>query len=319
MPESRFSLDLGKGTFEVTGSEEFIERHLPDLKDLASKVIEVMKQNPQTSGAPAPAMGINARQQLRYSDDLSSAPSELLVDELKAFLDALELRESEIEYTTAIVYYLREKLGRDTVEFDDIEECYRLVGRPVPRIDKSVHNAAYRYKFLNRDKDGNVAITRVGRNFIEHPETARGAKPSKGTKSDDNGDTRKKSSSSAPSPKVKGDLDLFGTAGHIPFKGFCESKSINEKSSNADKFAVSAYYLTQQIGQPTFDENDIYTCFDHMRWAPPSYIRNNLINHKNQFGYYSMEEGRFAVTLKLKIRVERELGERTPGNLDLLK
>jgi hypothetical protein len=308
MTTTKFMINLAQGVCELEGDREFVEGHIETLKELYQKFVDnsvlvanTVKKGPSIDTKGKPATSGEA------DDSGDSAKHDISAEEIKNLIGPLDLRESEIEYVTALAYYLTISKQRATASLAEIEECYRLIGRPVPQINKAVQNAAYKNKWLEKHKDGGIILTRVGRNFIEHPETTRGSKSTKGVRVEENGDSKRKSSASAPTLKVKGDLDLYGTTGHVAFKEFCESKGITEKTSNAEKFAVSAYYLTQHVGQPTFDEHDIYTCFDHMRWVPPSFIRNNLINHKNQFGYYTMDEGKFAVTLKLKIFVEREL------------
>ncbi len=306
---TKLKIDLSRGLIEMEGNEDFVQRNLQDVKEILTGLASRPSPNRGTpvedvatsNDAPEPQQLLPGFDSMRPR----SVTQEITSEELMRFLEPLRLNDSEMEYVTAFVYYLLVKLTWPRIEYKDIEECYRLIERPVPLINKAVNNASFRKKWLDMDKVKGVTITREGRNRIEHPELPSSHSRGSG-KVVNNGNQARKVKAPAPIPKPNGDLDLWGTSGKQPFKEFANGKSITKTH---EKVAVSAYYLTQILNQESFDERDIFTCFEHMKWPSPSFMRNNIINHKNQFGFYSpATDGRFVATLKLKKFVEHEIG-----------
>jgi hypothetical protein len=305
---TKVRIDLSRGLVEMEGDEEFVQRSLQDVKEILSGLMNKTRPMPITIVDDAEAGDtVDVQQQLIPGFEPTmprSVALEITSEELRTFIEPLGLADSEIDHVTAFSYYLAIKRGWQKVSYDDLEECYRLIGRPVPQISKAVNNASFKKRYLSNDRAKGILVTREGRNFIEHPES-RAAARRRTNKSGERESTNKKGMPTAPVPRIKGDLDLYGTKGNTPFKDFSDGKHPN---SNVEKVAIVAYYITQVLGQDTFDEGDVFTCFEHMKWKPMLFLRNNIINHKNQHGYYSFaESGGFQITLRLKNFVEHTL------------
>jgi hypothetical protein len=311
---TRMKIDLSRGVIELECEQEAFQEYLKEVREF---VMDVSAKRPvaeaPTSTDEQPGRDIPTQLQLLTTpptDQPKRVAVELTSQELREFVGALALHESEMEYVLAFTYYLIEKKGWVAVSQKDIEECYRLYQRPVPRVDKAIGNAAYRYSWLIREKNGEVKLTREGKNFVEYPENrntptgkSQTAAKNEGKKS---GTTKAKSGAGPKDIKPRGDLDLYGGDGRESFVDFANQK---EPGDNKDRIAVAAYYLLHKLGQDSFTEQDIYTCFVTAGWKSPDYLRNNIINHKNQHAYYVFTDDKvgFKGTMRLKSYIEFDM------------
>jgi hypothetical protein len=314
---TKMKIDLSRGIIELECEQEAFQEYLKEVREF---VMDVSAKRPKAeSGSEVVEPDSDQTDQLQLlptpsGDQPKRVAVEVTSQELREFIGALALHESEMEHVVAFAYYLIEKRGWTSVSQKDLEECYRLYGRPVPRVDKAIANASFRHSWLVKEKNGNATLTREGKNFIEFPgkrgERTGGA--TNGTKRESNGSptTKGKASTGPKDLKPRGDLDLFGGEGRESFVEFAAQKNPKE---NRDRIAVAAYYLLYKLGQDTFTEQDIYTCFVTAEWKSPEYLRNNIINHKNQHAYYSFTDDKtgFKGTMRLKNYVEFDMAKKS--------
>lgn len=307
---TKLKIDLSRGVIEMEGDEAFVEKNLKEVKDLlygmnrtrADKEEIVVPDNDDRDDRTLPLLtGAN-----EFTP--KSRLMELTSSALNEFLEPLNLKDSEMEYVTALTYYLKEREKWPVVTFEDLNRCYRLIKRPVPNLIKAVDNAGSKRSWLRRDRKEGILLTREGINFIEFPDQRASSGVSNGARRKEG--SARSGTSTPPPVRVKGDLDIYGKSGQLSFKEF--SKSLT-RDDNISRIAVAAYYLTELIHLNSFDADDIFTVFDHMRWKPPTYLKNNLYNHAKSHGFYTTsEDGKFQGTLKLKIFVEHEIGLSKP-------
>jgi hypothetical protein len=311
---TKMKIDLSRGVIELECEQEAFQEYLKEVREFVMDISAKRPSAEQTSDTTESGnTDIPVQLQLlptSATDQQKRVAVELTSQELREFVGALALRESEMEYVLAFTYYLIERRGWIVVSQKDLEECYRLYGRPVPRVDKAVGNAAYRYSWLVRDKNGGVALTREGKNYIEFPDnrTNKSTKSLNGSKRESNGaGTAKARVGSGPKDlKPCGDLNLYGGEGRESFVQFSEQKAPKD---NKDRIAIAAYYLLYKLGQESFTDQDIYTCFVTANWKSPEYLRNNIINHKNQYAFYIFTDDKsgFKGTMRLKNYVEFDM------------
>lgn len=306
--QTLFKVTLPDGTaLELSGPQDYVERNKPSYEE-----IQNLLKATQQLGSRGKATSLLGTTNMRETGAVRSPAEdckegEYTGEEIKEFLAQNRIKSSPQILVAAFCYFLQVIKRRVTVGYTDLEECFVLAGLQMPDVKKAVGNCERRFRLVERDKDGQITITRIGRNWIEDPNRKDPAQVSRNAKkvppSGANGANANKRKPSSI-PKVKGNMNLFGGDSAEPFKDFVSSK---KAQSNVEKFALAAYYTTQILGHSAFDESDVYTCFSHMGWKSPEYIRNNIINHKNMYGYYEMGKDGFKVTMKLKNFVEHDL------------
>jgi len=308
---TKMRIDLSRGIIELECESEDFQKYLGEVRDFVKDVSSKRQVTvSETSDVEEVFQEMPGQLALLSSTD-SATPKRVAVEvtsqELREFIDALNLHDSEMEYVLAFTYYLVEKRRWPSVTITDLEDCYRLAKRKVPRIEKAISNASYRYQTLSKDSKGQVILTREGRNFIEFPDSRSKSPSGSQSKSDAVGKQVKAKGSSAPrNLKPNANIDLYGGEGKEKFSDYVARKNPKD---NKDRIAVSAAYLLYVLGSDSFDEDDIYTCFVDQGWKSPEFLRNNIINHKNLHVFYQFNDDKtgFIGTMRLKNYVDHDL------------
>lgn len=92
-------------------------------------------------------------------------------DSIKSLKDFMEEKKpvSNVQKTTAFVYYLQNLLELDEITIDHIFTCYKSMNYRIPNnLQQNLSDtSSSKYGYINR-KDGKYSMTIIGSNLIEH-------------------------------------------------------------------------------------------------------------------------------------------------------
>jgi hypothetical protein len=140
-------VDIQKGAFEVSGSEEFVERMLESIPSLLSTEPSGDEQNV----------------------DEGSDPTGRSPEDFGAFIERKKIvKGTSLERTTtAFIYFLTKIKRASSCTTDEIVHCYEEAGLPVPtNLTTILANLKNRSKYVKSPTRGSYALTVPGQNIV---------------------------------------------------------------------------------------------------------------------------------------------------------
>ena len=155
------------GLGSINDFREFSKKVEDDIDFSKSSDISNNKQNFESYSKTTKSKkkSISSNPQLIKNLDLSGKKGE--VESLKDFLEKKKPK-SNVQITTACVYYLQNKLNIDEITPDHIFTCYKTAGYRMPNnlMQNLTDTCSSRYGYLSR-KDGKYTLSVLGTNLIE--------------------------------------------------------------------------------------------------------------------------------------------------------
>jgi hypothetical protein len=175
MGDTRIKINLREGTFELEGSESFVEKHWSEFKSLLNNPLLPSPSHSQASTNQSPE---TAKKAVVESKSKKSKSFQLIPLDLKGGKDRPSLIEfskekspaNAQEYATLFAYYLKHYLRIEDMEPGHALYCFTEIKVRKPlHIDQLFWDTASRKGSLEAGgKSNSTKITIGGENLIEH-------------------------------------------------------------------------------------------------------------------------------------------------------
>jgi len=179
MGEAKIRINLKEGTFEIEGSESFVEKYWEILKNSLEKLPPV-PFNPTPSQFPQqksskPKSKINNKN--KKSNALKESMNKIALD-LKGNNDTPSLKKlydekspkSNMEIVTLIAYYLKNHLNIHNMKYGHALFCFGEINKPKPiNVAQLFTDTAFHHQWLEPSGEPySSKITIAGENLIKH-------------------------------------------------------------------------------------------------------------------------------------------------------
>lgn len=178
---ARIKIDLASGVFEAEGDEDFLNSLYADFKHaLADK----QSSRQLTDTGETEGVGLSkhegskaAKKSTKTAGRRKESYSIVKDLDLSSKNRSISLRDfysekkpsTGMERATVFVYYLEKIAGVNSISPDYIYTCYKEVGVPVPKaLKQSLLDASSRKGSVDTGDLGNITLTTVGENMVEH-------------------------------------------------------------------------------------------------------------------------------------------------------
>lgn len=178
MVETKIKIDLGQGTIEAEGSEEFVRSIYDDFKEkihtdastqinTGKRTRHVGKKKKKTESKIKKRKSGASKQvpQLVKTLDLSGKGKKSNLKEFYAKYNA----KSFFEKNLVFCYYLQEVLKDTSITLDHVFTCYRYIGIKTPKaLHQSLLDTAFHKGWLDTSSLEDIKVPIAGINHLEH-------------------------------------------------------------------------------------------------------------------------------------------------------
>ncbi len=162
-------LETALGTFEFTGSQEYVEQQVAAITNLLNKIPAELPKKEESANRKT------TKHVSKPSSALSDSPTlleDLFGDKLREAREFVKSKApvGHMENFLVIAYWLRENMQVKEVNIDHMYTGYKLLNlKPPKAINQVLRDAKSRKSFFNKGSDkGFYSVSYAGESFVEH-------------------------------------------------------------------------------------------------------------------------------------------------------
>ena len=168
MGDTKVKINFREGTIEIEGSEEFVEKHWTECKELLENVSTL---------EPEPRETAKQKKEKKGSKSSSTPPVTPLEVDLKGKGDIPSLKSfyaeksptNNQEKITVFAYYLKKYCNMPVMKLGHALTCFIEMGVPKPNVYAICLNTINRKGWIEKDEEPwAFRINRLGENLVEY-------------------------------------------------------------------------------------------------------------------------------------------------------
>lgn len=173
MGDCKIKINIKEGTFEIEGSEEFVEKYWTKIQDSVQNLPIMYSPPPEPSTKTTLEKPKKRNTKQRKQPSVELIPLDFAKGEgkpsLKEFLDEKSPKSNQ-EMITVFCFYLNEYLEIKNMKYGHALSCYDNVKIPKPRnIIQLFSDTRYHHKWIEvGDETHTVKLSISGENLVKH-------------------------------------------------------------------------------------------------------------------------------------------------------